>query len=465
MRIIICGANKISKYLVKNLINEKDEIILIDDNEKRLNDITDTFRINGVLGNSAINNTLLKAGVDYADMVVVINDEDEKNLLTSILAKELGCRFVICKINNEELYSSIKFYKEKFKIDMVINIDKLIAKEIVRRLTFPSALSIEAFVNGNVDIAEIVINKDSRLNGIKLNEVKNIFGANVLIAIIQRKGKVYIPKGDFDIEEGDILNLVSSHTELLKCFKNLGFIKKQIKDCIIVGGSKSAVYLAKKLDKIKINTKIIEIDINKCLELKDKLPFCQIINGSGTDLELLLSQNIKKTDSVVSLTMNDEINISTYLISQINNVSNIITYLSNPDLAKILKKVNVSNTISEYNSIVFEVLKCKKNIENLLEDGCNNMLNLETGFKSYYKIAEDKVEVIEFEVDKNFSKLDIMLGDSKFKLKNNVLVASVVRDGEVILPTGTTTLKENDNVIIITNLKKDILKLEDIFIK
>ena len=203
MRIIICGANKITKVLIKNLINEKDEIILIDDNEKKLNEITDTFSINGVLGNSASNNTLLKAGVDYADMVIVMNNEDEKNLLTSILAKELGCHFVICKINSDELYGSIKFYKEKFKIDMVINADKLIAKEIVRRLTFPSALSVEAFANGHVDIAEIVVTQNSKLNGIKISEVKNIFGANVLVGIVERKGKIYIPKGDFIVEDGD----------------------------------------------------------------------------------------------------------------------------------------------------------------------------------------------------------------------------------------------------------------------
>ncbi|MBQ7307637.1 MAG: Trk system potassium transporter TrkA [Clostridia bacterium] len=465
MRIIICGANKITKVLIKNLINEKDEIILIDDNEKKLNEIIDTFSINGVLGNSASNNTLLKAGVDYADMVIVMNNEDEKNLLTSILAKELGCHFVICKINSDELYGSIKFYKEKFKIDMVINADKLIAKEIVRRLTFPSALSVEAFANGHVDIAEIVVTQNSKLNGIKINEVKNIFGANVLVGIVERKGKIYIPKGDFVVEDGDVLSLVSSHTELLKCFKNLDFIKKQIKDCIIVGGSKSGVYLAKELNNMKINTKIIEIDMKKCLELKEKLSFSQIINGSGTDLELLLSQNIKKVDSVVALTMNDEVNISTYLLSQINNVPNIITYISNTDFARILKKVNVSNTISEYNAIMFEVLRCKKSIENLVSDNYNDVLNLNTSFKSYYKLAENKVEVIEFEVDKDFSKLNVMLSDPSFKLKHNVLIASVIRNGEVILPSGTTSLKDKDSVIIITNLKKDILKLEDIFTK
>lgn len=465
MRIIICGANETSKILIKNLINEKDEIILIDNNEKKLNAITDVFSINGIIGNSASNITLQKAGIDYADIVIVMNEEDEKNLLTSILAKKLGCHFVICKMKNDELFKSMDFYKELFKIDVIINPDKLIAKEIARRLTFPSALSVDAFANGYVDIAEIVVKKDSKLNGIKVNEVKTIFGANVLIGIIERKDKIYIPKGDFTIEEGDILNLLSSHSELLKCFKNLGLIKKHIKDCIIVGGSKSAIYLSKLLNSMKIDTKIIEKDIKKCIELKEKLPFSQIINGSGTDLDLLIYQNIKKIDSVVGLTMNDEVNISTYLISQMHNVPNIITYISNTEFANILKKVNIANTISEYNSIIFEVLKCKKTIESFVGNDYNDILNSKTSIKSYYKLANNKVEAIEFEVDENFSRLNVMLSDADFKLKHNILIGSIIRDGELILPTGNTILKEKDKVIILTNSKKNILKLEDIFLK
>ena len=470
MRIVIVGAGEVSEILVKNITSKEDEIFILDENEKYINKITNTFSVNGIVGNSINVNVLKKIGIDYCDLLIAVSNNDIKNMMTCYLAKTMGCRYTIARVKDYDLVNDLDFYKENCKIDMILNPDNDLANEILEKIYFSASsniLSIDSFAENRVKILEIEVDENSVLKDVVVKDIKSIFDSNVLIATIIRKNKAYIPNGDFIINVGDKLSLISSQEELAKCLKNLNLTQQPPKSVLIIGGSKISLYLAEKLIKRKIQTKIVEIDKNKCLMLQQELPDVEVIWGSGSDSKLLIEDaKISKMDTVICLTQSDEINITASMFAKINNVKNIVSFISKYDeMGDMLRQIKLANTVSMNNVTLNQVIRCIKNIEGLTNN--KEGLNSTTSIKSYHKFAKNSVEALEFLVDESCNKIGIELMDKNFKLKSGILIGSIVRNGEVILPQGTTKLENGDSVVIFTtpNIRKSssITKLSDIF--
>lgn len=323
MKIIIVGVGKVGSTLCDLLEKENHDIVIIDSNPKLVEDVINKYDVSGIVGSGANSDILIEAGAKKADMIIATTEQDEINILSCLFGKRYGIKYAIARVRNPEYSSQTKFFNDELSLDMIINPEFEAAMEISRILRLPSAENIETFANNRVELVGIKLKKDSLIINKSLIDLRNKLKAKFLICAVERDGQAIIPKGKFILEANDIIYVTGSKGEILNLFKELNIFKNRAKKIMIVGGGVLSYYLAKQLIDSNCKVKIIEIDRDRCYELKELLPEADIITGDGSDKELLLEEGIKDFDAFVTLTGLDEENIILSLFAQFQNVSKV----------------------------------------------------------------------------------------------------------------------------------------------
>lgn len=438
MKIIIVGCGKVGVTLAEQLNRENHDITLIDRNEETLRSIADSIDVMSVVGNGAIYQVQMEAGIADADLLIATTSSDELNMLCCLIAKKAGNCHTIARIRNPEYASEINYIREEMNLSMAINPELAAAREISRLLRFPSAIKIEPFARGRIELLKHKIEHNSVLHGMKVMEVAEKLKSNVLICAIERGEDVMIPDGNAVMQEGDKISFILPRTESSSFFRKAGIVNNAVKTAMFVGGGKLTYYLAKSLEDTKIKIKIIEQDEKRCRELSELLPSAMIIHGDGCDKQLLLEEGIRQTEAFASLTGFDEENIllSLYAASQSN--AKLITKVNKIAFENVIDSLNVGSVISPKLVTADAILQYVRAMQNSMGS------NVET----LYKIVADKAEALEFRVSKDSPLIGISL--EEMKLKNHLLVACINRDGKVIIPRGKDMFEAGDTVIIVT---------------
>lgn len=452
MRIVIVGIGQTGKELAKELIRAKHEVIVVDTDKELVEDFTDQYDAIGVVGSGVSKSVQLKAKVNYADALISLTSIDEVNLMSCAIAKANGAQFVMAKVSSEEYKQESGYFKNTLGIDVLVNPEQDTAKEIMRLVGYPSLIKTDVFANGRVDIAELVIREGNPLANRLLNEIRLAYETDLLVAGIVRKDKLIIPKGDIRIEEGDIVYVIASNLSLFLFLNKLKLIDKPIRSVFLIGCGDIGRYLLKDLSKMRIKVKVIDFDVKRCQALSEEFREIEIVHGDGVDSEILLEEGIKDYDCCISLTGADETNLVSSMFAWSCEVKKIITKIKSVSYTNMLHNVTIDTTISPHSVILSTVIRYLRG----LKDGVDG----ESAILSLYRFAEDKAEVIEFEATQEFEKLGIELKNMKFK--KGILIAFIVRFGDVIMPKGDTTMEEKDRIIVIAEREKKIAKLEDI---
>jgi trk system potassium uptake protein TrkA len=321
---------------------------------------------------------------------------------------------------------------------MPINPERLAARELFNILKFPYALKVETFVRRTIELTEVRVPEGSALDGVKLLDIKAKFKAQVLVCCVQRGEEAFIPDGNFVLREGDRIGVTAPHGELHKFFRATGFLQKQAKNVIILGGSRIAYYLAEMLRSIGVSVKIIEKDEKICEELGTALPKAVVIHGDGSEQELLLEEDIKDADAFISLTGSDETNILVSMFAMMNGVKKVIAKVNRDEIAPMASRLGLDCIISPKRMVSDVVVRYARALKN------SHGSNVET----LYKLMGDKAEALEFSVKEDAPLLNIPLKD--LKLKKNILIIGISRGGELITPSGLTEIHAGDRVVIIT---------------
>ena len=433
MKIIIVGCGKVGTTLAEQLNRENHDITLIDTDDEALKNISDNVDLMSVTGNGAIYQVQMEAGIQEADLMIATTNSDELNMLCCLIAKKAGNCHTIARIRNPEYSAEIGYIREELNLSMAINPELAAAREIARLLRFPSAIKIEPFAKGRIELLKLLIPDHSNLDQLKVMDVVNKLKSNVLICAVERGDDVVIPDGNFVMQKGDKISFIASHTDSADFFKKAGIVNNSVKTAMFVGGGKLTYYLCNQLADTKI--KIIEQDEARCRQLSELLPNAMIIHGDGSDQQVLLEEGILQTEAFASLTGFDEENIMLSL------------YAASKSNAKLITKVN---------RIAFE------SVINSLNQYVRAMQNsMGSNVETLYKIVADKAEALEFRVKEGSPLLGIPL--ERLQLKNNLLVACINRSGCIITPRGKDTIEAGDTVIIVTthtglNDLTDILK-------
>jgi trk system potassium uptake protein TrkA len=439
MKIIIAGCGKIGSAIVESLVREGHDILIIDKDQSVIEEATNIYDIMGICGNCADSDVLEEANAKSAELYIAVTDSDELNMLSCYIAKKMGAEYTMARIRTPEYNdNSLAVMKREFQISMPINPERLAARELFNILKFPSAIKIESFSHRNMEMIELYLKDDCALDGVKLIDVRQKFNSQVLICCVQRGDEVYIPDGNFILKGGDRIGITGSHTELHKFFRATGLFQRQAKDVIILGGSRVAYYLAEMLTHIGTSVKIIDKDEKTCEFLSENLPQAVIIHGDGGRQELLIQEGLSRTDAFVSLTGLDETNILISMFAMISKVPKVITKVNRDELIPLAERFGLDSIISPKKIISDVVVSYARAIQNSLGS------NVET----LYKLMDNKVEALEFNVREESCVVNIPL--KKFKLRENVLIIAIIRDRKIITPTGNTDIKLGDRVIIIT---------------
>ena len=438
MKIVIVGCGKIGSAIIASLVKEGHDIVAVDRNQTFVNNITNIYDVMGLCGNGADSDILKEAGVETAELFVAVTGSDELNMLSCFLARKLGAKNTIARIRDHEYNDqSLGFLKENLELSMAINPELLTAKELFNILKFPSAVKIETFSRGNLEMIEFRLKPDSVLDGMTLMEMRDKHKAKVLVCYVQRDDEIFIPDGNFALKSGDRIGLTASQNELEKFFRSLGTFKKRAKNVMIMGGSRTALYLAEMLTRIGSSVKIIEINADVCEQLSDALPEAVIIHGDGAQEELLLEEGIDSLDAFVALTGMDEENILISIFAASKNVPNVISKVNRDALDRMAQNLGLDCIVSPHKIIANVAMSFARALQNSLGS------NIET----LYQLADGKAEALEFNVKSDSKVINIPL--KALQLKQSILIAGILRGQKTIIPAGDDMILEGDNVIII----------------
>ncbi len=440
MRIIIVGCGKIGRTIIDSLVNEGHDVVAIDDNNDVVTEISNIYDIMCVCGSGTDYETLSEAGVEKAEMFVAVAGSDELNMLSCFIAQKMGASKTIARIRNPEYNSSgLEFIRGELGISSAINPEKLCAQELYNILRLPGAAKIETFSNRKFEMIEFNLKQDSKLDGMNLIEMRKKYQGQYLVSAVRRGEDVFIPDGNFILRGGDRIGLVATTAEAQKLFKMLGIFQKQARSVIILGASRTAYYLAKRLLAGGHNVKIIERDRKRCEEVSNALPGAVVICGDGAQQELLMEEGLSMSDAFVSLTGMDEENILISIFASSQNVPKVIAKVSRPELTAMAENLGLECTVSPRMIISDVISTYARALRNSLGS------NVET----LYKLMDGKAEALEFKVQSDFAYSKIPLKD--MSLKQNTLVAGIIRKKKIMIPSGNDTIEAGDRVVVITS--------------
>ncbi len=450
MKIVIIGLGTIGKTILKTLAGEGHTITIIDEDKDKIESLIEKYDVFGVVGNGACLDIQKEAKVKDADLAIVLTGSDELNIFACLVAKKIGVKNTIARVRNPDYRRQIMEMKEELGISMIVNPEKDTATEIFNIINIPSIAQVEHFANGRVLLVEIVVEAGCSLIGETLISLGKKLNTKVLICAVQRGQNVTIPTGNFVIEEGDRIHLTADAKSLRDFLAEADLVKSPLKNIMIVGGNKIGYYLADELSKKKYTIKLIESNKKTAEELADDLPRVTIIHGNGTQHDLLLEEGIEAMDAFVALTDIDEENMVVSMFANKMKVRKTITQIKNDDLYCMLDELGINNNVSPKGIVANRIISYIRAIANTRG---SNVLTL-------YRLVNGQVEALEFFAKKQERIYDRPLKD--LKIKENCLIACIIRHNEVIIPGGNDCIKFGDNVIVVTT-HKNFDDLTDIF--
>ena len=441
MNIIIVGCGKVGYTLVEALSNENHNIVVIDTRQEKLDLITDTLDVMGILGNGVSHTVLMQAGIETADLLIAVTGSDEENLLCCVIAKKRGHCQTIARIRNPIYNVEMEFLKKEFGINMIINPELTAANEISKVFQFPSAIRVDTFAKGRVELLHFKIGSNSPLIGLKLSKFHaTLHCNNVLVCTITRNdSEVIIPNGDFEFAANDIVTIVAKRRDAIDFFRKIGMEKKRVTNTILAGGGKISYYLAKSLLMSGIKTTIIEINHDRCEFLSEQLPKATIICGDASDKELLSEECLENAGGFAALTDMDEENILLSLYANGISSAKTVTKVNRINFTSVINKLDLGSIIYPRVITAEYIIKYVRSM--------NNSLN--SNVESLYKLEDGKAEVLEFLLKDNSSVCNIPLQELKFR--KNTLICCIYRDNQVIVPSGQDCMLPGDSVMVATS--------------
>ncbi|WP_035768742.1 Trk system potassium transporter TrkA [Butyrivibrio sp. NC2002] len=441
MQIIIVGCGNVGVALTEQLSGEGHDVTVIEQRRDVIQTLVNNFDVMGIVGNGASYSVMKDAGIEYADLMIAVTGNDEFNLLCCLIARKAGHCNTIARVKNPIYKKEVDFIKEELGLSLIVNPEELCANEAARLLKFPAATKIETFARGRAEIVHMTVAEDSRIASKSLKDLQSEIKSKVLIAVVERNDEVFIPRGDFIICPGDELTIVGASRNIADFFRKIGLPTTRVRSAIIVGGGSTGYYLAQQLITFGIDVKLFDRDIERCKALSELLPSALIINADGTDKDTLMEEGLMGTESFVATTNVDEENIMLSMyVKSVNPKAKLITKVHRVNYGDIIDTLQIGSIVYPKHITAQRILKYVRGMSNSLG---NNSI------EALYKMNDGKVEALEFLVTENSKVIGVPLAE--MNLKKGVIVSLINRHGEIISPTGQSTIQAGDTVIIITS--------------
>ncbi len=449
MKIIIAGAGEVGFHLAKLLSFESQDITLLDTDKESLTYADTHLDIRTIKGDATSISILQDARVENVDLLIAVTASETTNITVCVLAKQLGAGRTIARISNTEFIE----HKElagfsKFGIDELISPESLAASEIELLLSQSGFTDSYEFEEGALTMVGTTLSRTASFVGKSVREAAKIFPELHFMPIaIQRLGTQYtlIPRGDTVFKEGDQVYFVTVAGGVDEIYKLTGKVKQDIKNVMILGGSKIGYKTARDLCSSKFNVKLVEKNRDKAVDLADILPRALIINGDGRNVELLDEENIHDMDAFISVTGDSETNIMSCLVAKSKGVKKTIALVENMDYFQLSQSIGIDTLINKKLLAANNIFRYIRKGEVVAMTKLNNM----------------NAELLEFIVKSGSAVVGKKIRDVDFP--RSAIIAGVVRNSEGLIALGDFRIQEGDRVVVCC-LPRSIKKVEQMFI-
>ena len=438
LKVIIVGCGKVGTTLIEQLVREGNDITLIDKNASKVSEVTAMYDIMGIVGNGASYSVQKEAGIFDTNLFIAVTESDELNLLCCTVAKQVGDCAGIARVRTPDYSNEINYLRDRLGLAMIINPELEAAREIAHILYLPSALEVSSFAHGEAEIIRFKVEADSPLVNVTVSDFMQNATAKLIFCAVERDGEVAIPNGSFRFSAGDVVAFLTSLRQGRACLKQLGIETTGVSDCMIVGGGKASFYLANKLVKNGINVKIIEKDKARCEVLSEAIPQAIIINGDGTDEDLLKEEGIDDCESFIPLTGIDEENIILTLHAKQVSKAKVITKINRFTFKNVINSLDLGSVV--YPRYITS--------EAIIAYARAKRASLDSNIETLTHLYDQRVECIEFHIDRasDVTGTKIM----ELSLKQHIMITFINRNGNIIFPGGNDTIEVGDTVMIVT---------------
>lgn len=453
MQIAIVGLGKVGRALTEQLTAEGHDIVAIDCDAGRTEDIMNVYDVRGVAGNGACYDVQQEAFETGADLLIATTSSDEINMLACLVAKKIGTRHTIARIRDPEYERQLRIMRGELGLSMIINPEKATAREIARVLRFPSAIKLERFCRGRFELIEYRLNPGNPLIGMALSDLYRNIHVKILICAVARGRDIVILGGSFTLQEGDKIYLTATPRDLGDFFRRLGIFKARANNVMVVGASSMAYYLIKELRDIRMHITVIDSSAERCRLMSERLPGVLVIHGDAADSELLNEEGLADMDAFVALTGLDETNIILSMYAAQGDRCKVVAKVNRPSFAELATANGMLDSVVSTATVTSEsILQYVRAMQN----------SLGSNIKALHRVVGGRVEALEFIVGSKAPYVNIPLKD--LPIRQEVLLAGIVRqNGQAIIPSGSDTLQPGDDVVVITtgariNDLRDILQ-------
>ena len=431
MRIIVSGAGEVGSHLAKMLSSENHDIIVIDVDEEKLKILGSSYDLMTLAGSATSLNLLTEAGTNRADLFIAVTHSEETNIAASILAKKLGAKKTIARVDNYEyLQKENREFFVSLGIDSMIYPEKIAAKEVVDLLRQTGITDLVDFSGGKLSLLAIKLEKNADIINKTLSEIsQDAYKTDFRAVAIARDGQTIIPRGSDKFMVGDIVYVITNQAGIKTLMISSGKETVEINNIMILGGSRIAKLAAKDLGR-QYNIKLIEKDREKAYRLSNFLNNTLVLNGDGTNIDLLMQEGIKKTDAFIAVTGNSETNILSCLLAKSMGVKRTIAEIENIDYISLAEKMGID-------AVINKKLITASRIYRFTMTGEVSLIKCLTG---------SDAEVLEFIVKPDSKATKGPIRDIDFP--DESIIGGVIRGKSSFIASGDTIIQPHDHVVV-----------------
>lgn len=438
MKIIVCGGGEVGKAIIAGLW-ETNDIILIDKDEDLVEDLYSTYDIQSIVGSATSLNVLREADIQEEDIFLAVTNSDEVNIISSIMAKNLGSGYVYGRVRKPEYLEDVSFMREALGISRIVNPEQDAAQLIKQILLFPEANAIEKLAGGHGQIVGLSVDEDGILNGKTLIDFGKTYGRKILICAVERNNNVIIPNGPFRMQAGDNIYVTGTQEDIKNLFGEVVYDANSIHNVLIIGGANLTHYLLANLVPLnRYYIKVIEENVDRCQTLALDYPEIDVIHGDGSDQHLIEMEGFSNFDAVISARKMDEENIVLASYAKFKGIPKIISKVDQPSLLKPLSYLGLDTIITPKQLLADKIITLTRSLK----------ATRNSSILSYHSFLDNQIEALEFKVLQESDITGVTLMD--LELLNNTLIAGIQRGDTHIIPSGQDMIHVGDFVTIVT---------------
>ena len=437
MRIVVAGAGKLGYSVAELLADDEFDVVVIENDPKRKDVVQNSLDVLVIEGNACSPTTFRDPDIRNADVLIACTDSDEVNMITCMMAKNNGIKHTVARIRNVDYaINSPEMLNNEMKIDLILNPERITAAEIDHILMTPSALNVDDFADGKVRMFEAKLKENSPYANIPLKNLK--IPNDILVAMLFRKHKMIIPRGNDVLLPGDNVYFVGKQEAILEFEQNFTNTYEKLEKALIIGAGRTGRFLAPMLEKQGLMVKIIEKNKERCQMLAAMLEKGLVLCGDGTDIDLLTEEGVSEADVVVCITEDDKLNLLLALLAKHLGAKKTIVHVTRNEYIELMEKVGVDVVLSSRLLSAGEVLRFVR------KGGIVSVSLLEGAQAEALEIIVAAGSEVEGKALRNI------------KLPQECLICAIVHENEAIIPNGDTVLNANDRIILFA--KSELVK-------